>query len=140
MGQANEFWDNVDRSGGPDACWPWTGSLHQQGYGRVSVFGKRLRAHRVAFLLAYGYMPANVLHECDNPPCCNPECLRDGSHADNMDDMAAKGRRRSWALTDKQRTTVRKRAAAGTPLRELAEEYGVTYQAIYDLTKKKEKK
>ncbi len=26
----------VDKSGGPDACWPWTGSLNK-GYGQIGA-------------------------------------------------------------------------------------------------------
>jgi hypothetical protein len=31
-------------------------------------------------------------HSCDNPPCCNPTHLFEGSTLDNIRDAAAKGR------------------------------------------------
>lgn len=35
----------------------------------------------------------NVLHRCDNPPCCNPARLYLGTQADNVADMTARRRR-----------------------------------------------
>lgn len=91
----------LDKSGGPDACWPFRG-VRLRGYGRIGVRrGERYFAHRVAYELEYGritkrarHTPEDtlVMHICDNPPCCNPKHLRPGSPKDNIDDMYAKGR------------------------------------------------
>lgn len=72
------FWSKVDMSGGPTACWPYTGCCDLPGgYGQVRVGGHLEKAHRVAFTLATGEIAPGemVLHSCDNPPCCNPSHL-----------------------------------------------------------------
>ncbi len=90
-----DFWARVDKAG---ACWWWLGAKNDNGYGMVSDgrYGKRKRAHRVAWELTNGPIPPGlfVLHSCDNPPCVNPAHLWLGTQADNMRDMDAKGRRR----------------------------------------------
>lgn len=91
------FWSKVDRSGGPDACWPWTMARLPRGYGVLAYQQRQTYSHRVAYLLDSGFIPDNVpfvCHTCDNPPCCNPDHLWLGTHADNMADMVAKGRER----------------------------------------------
>lgn len=52
-------------------------------------------AHRMAYILTHGPVPVehDVCHHCDNPPCCNPAHLFDGSRSENMQDCVAKGRR-----------------------------------------------
>lgn len=93
------FWVKVDKTGGPDSCWPWTAARHYKGYGqftwRVSygVFEER-SAHRTAWELAHGPVldGLHVLHRCDNPPCCNPAHLWLGTNAENNADMMRKGR------------------------------------------------
>jgi hypothetical protein len=91
------FWKYVDRRG-PGECWPWTGAT-RSGYGclTVKVDGKpkSRRAARMAWALANG-RPLGpgmmALHRCDNPPCCNPAHLYEGTAADNMADKVARGR------------------------------------------------
>lgn len=85
----------VDRSGGPDACWPWMGARNEHGYGVLRVDGRNERTHRLA-LRREEPDPGpdiKVLHSCDNPPCCNPSHLRYGSQGDNIMDAIERGRR-----------------------------------------------
>ncbi len=93
------FHPHVDKSSGPDACWPWTRSkIRDGGYGQIGRGGHDggiVLTHRLAWEIANGPVPdgMRVLHECDNPPCCNPKHLFLGTQADNLRDMTAKGRR-----------------------------------------------
>lgn len=90
-----KFWERVDRSGGPDACWPWTGAKKRRGYGFVMHRGKAFGAHRLALAGGFSSLPdRSVLacHRCDNPPCCNPAHLFWGTNTDNRRDAVSKGR------------------------------------------------
>lgn len=91
------FWLSVDRTGGPESCWPWRKGRFANGYGCFRADGRNHRAHR--WLL--GHLRGSPLgkdeygcHHCDNPPCCNPKHLFIGSAKDNAQDMASKGRSR----------------------------------------------
>lgn len=91
---AERLADKLDKSG---SCWEFTGKHNDYGYGLIWQNGVEARAHRVAWELAHGMIPDDllVLHHCDNPPCCRPEHLFLGTHADNTNDMLAKGRHRN---------------------------------------------
>jgi hypothetical protein len=60
------------------------------GDGRV----RHMTAHRYAWILKHGEPKdgLHILHKCDNPPCCNPDHLRLGTHDENMAEMLARGR------------------------------------------------
>lgn len=90
-------------------CWEWQGVRKKPPglpYGRISVCNKLESVHRVMYELTFGVVPdgLNVLHKCDNPPCCNPDHLVTGTQAENCDDCIAKGR---WPTGDNHWTKKR---------------------------------
>jgi hypothetical protein len=80
-------------AGGPDDCWPFGGTTDRRGYGVIYFEGKNRGAHRLAFYFANGHWPEpECLHSCDNPPCCNPAHLSEGTRVENMQQAAERGR------------------------------------------------
>lgn len=93
------FWSHVDIKG-PNDCWEWSLKRNKFGYGYTN-WGlapnkwKMLLCHRVAFMLSGGQLTPEkpqVLHSCNNTPCCNPDHLRAGDITDNMQDRKKAGR------------------------------------------------
>lgn len=130
----------VDRSGGPDACWPWMGSCDLGGYGRIgSDKGQtNLATHRVAWECHYRawLLDLHVLHTCDNRRCCNPAHLWLGTHADNMQDKAQKNRANGGEKNVHARLTqedVRAIRADPRGCRKLAKVFGVHCSHIMNI-------
>lgn len=136
MDLADRFWRKVDKRGGANACWTWTGARDPKGYGRINIDRRPVLAHRVAMALA-GHAPGDlcVLHRCDNPACVNPDHLFLGTKAENVADMDAKHRRRSWGgpahrtLSDTDVRAIRARSSDSSAA--LAKEFGVSRSAIW---------
>lgn len=88
------FWAKVDKSGGPSACWIWTGYVAPNGYGFFTWSHEHsVNAHRASWVLSHGEIPKglSVLHKCDRKPCVNPAHLELGTPKKNADDAVARG-------------------------------------------------
>lgn len=133
---ADRFWPKVDRSGGPDACWPWTGVILKSGYGNFKRGRPEgvITAPRMAWTLANGQeIPAGLVvrHACDNRACCNPAHLSIGTHADNVADKVAKGRQGAKRhLSEEQVRTIKARLAAGHLQKDIARDIGIGESTI----------
>ncbi len=90
------FWEKVDRSGGPDACWPWLAAKTPKGYGvfPINFNGGSTypQAHRTAWQLTHhGPLPQYPLvmdHVCKRRDCVNPAHLRIVTQAENCGPLA----------------------------------------------------
>lgn len=99
--EVERFWQNVDRSGGLDACWLYglTATLHPLVHYRIhTVRGQTYAAHRVAYTLVKGPIPdgLEIDHTCDVKACVNPAHLEPVSHRENI--VRGYERRRTWEI------------------------------------------
>lgn len=144
----------LDKTSSAAGCWEWGGCRDKNGYGRIGTGTSRgtRYAHRVALALHLGIDEAGlgeqlVCHHCDNPPCCNPAHLFLGTNADNLGDMARKGRAPCTItlgesngrskLTVAAVIAIRSRAATGEPQKSLADEFGVSKTTIQGVVYRK---
>jgi hypothetical protein len=137
------FWDKVSPE--PNTgCWLWAGSVDAAGYGQLGAGGKRgrpLKAHRVAWELTFGPLPAGMFacHRCDNPGCVNPAHLFVGAPAENTADMIRKGRQKkpNAKLTTADVLAIRRSyAGGGVTHADLSGRFGVSRAAISMLLKR----
>lgn len=126
-------------------CWEWMRSRTASGYGEFSAVSHGRRAHGLAHRLALELRLGRplgpgmcALHRCDNPPCCNPAHLFEGTRVENNRDRAAKGRSAalkgsrngSAKLTAEAVAQIRRDLSAGRTGASLAVEHGVTAALI----------
>lgn len=82
----DRFGQYVDRTVGPDACWPWRARLSRDGYGRLWDGRYSADAHRIAYTLFVGPVPddMDLDHLCRNRGCVNPAHLEPVTHDENL--------------------------------------------------------
>lgn len=101
--RAKAFWALVDWSGGPEACWPWKGTIgkatdpgHSDGYGSFCHAGVVRGAHRESLIIAGKLKPRSRKYACHKPicpnrACVNPNHLYAGTALDNARDTLLTG-------------------------------------------------
>lgn len=67
------FWNRTARKEYKD-CWPWLGTINDEGYGMIKIDGKIHRAHRLSYLIQNGPIADGLVidHICENKSCVNP--------------------------------------------------------------------
>lgn len=126
----DRFWKRVVIDGD---CWLWQGGKNEKGYGQVRWMGRNQQAHRLAYILAHGPIPAGmvVCHRCDRPGCINPAHLFLGTPAINSYDMVSKGRAARGerapqaTITEPTAREILIRSQRGESIGTLAKAYGV---------------
>ncbi len=123
--QEERFWDKIVKKS-PNECWSWSGATTTKGYGIMRWNGKNKVATRIMWELKKGPIPKGqrVLHECDNPPCCNPRHLFLGTIRENAHDMMRKHRDNINGKKLVEKDVIAIRSDAGTN-KELSDEFGV---------------
>lgn len=132
----------------PSGCIEWQASVNEDGYGTLFVRPRHWKAHRLAWVLANGPVPAGreLMHSCDNPRCVNVAHLSPGTHSENMRDAYARGRKKvpgtflkaasrckEGSLNPKARLSAEDVAAiraSSDPINDLAARFGVTPQNV----------
>jgi hypothetical protein len=114
-------------------CIEYTGHISNSGYGLDydPTTQKTVLAHRLAFKVAFGFLPEVVMHTCDNPKCINPKHLKAGTQSDNIKDCVRKGRytyRRK--LSEDQVNSI---LQDSRPQRELARVFNVSQRTILNV-------
>jgi hypothetical protein len=127
-----DFWNRI-KKGTDGECWTCTGATNAFGYGTMSEG----LAHRTAYELTNGPIPKglNILHRCDNRPCCNPSHLVVGTQAENVADCVSKNRHKgapgetnaAHLLTSEKVLEMRRiYKAGGKRYSDIAKDFGVS--------------
>lgn len=130
------FWAKIEKR--ENGCWEWTGPISDR-YGRYTFRKRPLLTHRIAYALSFGVPSGNICHRCDNTKCCNPAHLFQGTQADNLNDMFAKGRAsvgsRHPASKVKEADVleIRRLSAEGHKSKNIGPLFGLSRQAVNDI-------
>ena len=122
--------DKIELVAGID-CWIWTGATGGGGYGRVRYIDRAEFAHRAAFIEAGGDFSAGniVRHMCGAHYCVRPSHLVAGTSKENAEDTSRMFRC-SGSSSPQVVLGIRRDYAAGMPLADLSEKYGMAHGSV----------
>lgn len=77
------FWNKINKT---KTCWLWLGDKNENGYGRISINGKSVKAHRFSYESIVGPIPPGLTldHICKVRNCVNPAHLRPMTLRENV--------------------------------------------------------
>jgi hypothetical protein len=110
-------------------CWVWLLYRDRDGYGIVTLDGKRRKAHRVNYEAKYGPIPEGLVtdHLCANRSCVNPDHVEPVTNAVNI------RRGRNAKLTSDDVAEMRASYAAGRSTREIADAFGFDRKYVWEV-------
>lgn len=124
-------------------CWIWTGVTDKDGYGRTWYQGRgNVLVHRLMYELSIGPIVSGmlILHNtnCVSRACVNPAHLRQGTHKENMEDVAKTGSKKGTKnpnakLTEYQVNKIRRMNASGISVNELSLTFNVSRRTIHNV-------
>jgi ATP/maltotriose-dependent transcriptional regulator MalT len=124
-------------------CRNWKRGLYSKtgGYGCVRFNGAKLPAHRAAYLVFKGEIPAGlfVRHLCHNRLCIEPKHLEVGTQFDNLQD-SVKDKRFQWGenhhnakLTCEDVQALRHLIAAGLSNVDIAQVFKISHVQVANI-------
>ncbi len=128
--QLEKFLSLIDKT---EKCWLWLGKRNKSGYGQFSYAHSWFLVPRIMYQLHHGDVNPYLMvcHDCDNPPCCNPEhlyldcCSGNVQRSYDLKRSSKAGSENCKArLTEEKVLEIRKRCTESQL--ELAIEYGVS--------------
>lgn len=131
--------DDIDFSDSGCWIWPTKNNTYAQQW-----MGDRIgRVHRISLEIKVGAPLGNLLtrHDCDTPPCVNPDHLQPGTCVENARDMVERQRHLSIkrargirnvkaVLTDAEVADALTLLANGASLSEVGRRYGVRHSTV----------
>ncbi len=121
-------------------CLLWLGAVNNKQYGKLMHRGKGWLAHRAAWTVKHGEIPAGLylLHKCDVTYCINPDHMHVGDQWDNMKDMVDRNRACSGVkskLAKLSDDAVRCIRSSKKTIKHLTEQFGVSASTIRSVRK-----
>lgn len=120
-------------SGGPDACWPFTGKVNNRGRPYFACNGKKHLVYRFVYELVNGQGTLDGViarHTCDNEICCNPKHIIPGTHVDNMNDMKERERH---GLPHHTVKAIRNLGALGVTHKSIGDRFGIARSTVSEI-------